>query len=104
MLLQALGATPAPPTGGGGGAAVEVCCHIGKMFVRVKKAIFNVKKPIQNLKLGACTVNKILHEHYYFLLSSDGQLRIPKDSSEGIFMVIFRYLDVLQQTVFFRAL
>lgn len=68
MLLQALGATPAtpaPPTGGG--KAVEVRCHIDRMYVRVKKAIFKVNTAIQNLKLGICAVNKILDEHYYFL-------------------------------------
>lgn len=107
MLLQALGATPAtpaPPTGGGG--AVEVRCHIDRMFVRVKKAIFKVKMAIQNLKLGVCAVNKILDEYYYFLYPLTANCGFQTLVSKVIFMFIFSNLDILQQTscVIFRVL
>lgn len=108
MLLQALGATPATlaPPPGGGGRAVEVRCHIGRIYVRVKKAIFKVKTAIQNLKLGVCTVNKILDEHYYFLYPLTANCGFQTLVSKGIFMFIFSNLDVLQQTecVIFRVL
>lgn len=103
MLLQSLGATPAtpaPPTGGGG-TAVQVRCHIDRMYVRVKKAIFKVKMAIQNLKLGICSVNKISDEYYYFLYPLTANCGFQTVVSKGIFMFIFSHLNVLQQAVSF---
>lgn len=109
MLLQALGATPAtpaPPTGEGCEGAVEVRCHIDRMFVRVKRAIFKVNTAVQNLKLGTCTVNKVTDTHYYFLYPLTANCGFQTLVSKGIFMFLFNNLDVLQQTerVIFRAL
>lgn len=100
MLLQALGATPAPPTGGVG-KPVEVRCHINKMFVRVKKSIFKAKTPCQDLKLGLCTVNKISDEHYYFVYPLNANCGFQRVVSEGFFIFTFSNLDVLERTLSF---
>lgn len=107
MLLQALGATPAtpaPPTGGDG-KAVEVRCHIDRIFVRVKKSIFKAQTPVQDLKLGVCTVNKILDKHFYFLYPLNANCGFQILVSKGVFIITFSNLAVLEQTlVIFRAL
>lgn len=107
MLLQAIGATPAtpaPPTGEGCKGAVEVRCHIDRMFVRVKREIFKVNTAIRNLKLGTCTVNKVTDKYYYFLYPLTADCGFQTLVSKSVFMFILKNVDVLQQTVTFRAL
>lgn len=91
MLLGAAGATTAPPPHGGQASGVQVQCHIGRMYVRVRKE--RVKGSIQNLKLGSCPVNKITHEHYYFLYPLKAQCGFQRRVSKCAITCVFSHLD-----------
>lgn len=67
MLFQALAATTPPLSGGGKKSPLEVRCHINRIYVRIKKAMFKTSRAFKNLKLGTCPVNKIYGPHFYFL-------------------------------------
>lgn len=67
LLQQATATTAAPPSSGGRTPSVEILCHIDRMYVRIKRALFKDRNAFRNLKLGTCAVNKSTNEHFYFL-------------------------------------
>lgn len=89
MLLQASGSTTAPPTGGGTLPRVEVRCHIGRMYVRVRKSTFKVRNVLKNLKLGNCVSNAMFGDHYYFLYPLTAKCGFETQVSKGIFLLLF---------------
>lgn len=85
MLLQASGATTAPPTGGGTVPRVEVRCHIDRMYVRVRKSTFKVRNILKTLKLGTCGPNAMVGDHYYFLYPLTAKCGFETQVSKGTF-------------------
>ncbi|XP_056136430.1 zona pellucida sperm-binding protein 3 [Lampris incognitus] len=47
--------------------SVELLCHVDRMYVRVKRALFQSKTAYKYLTLGTCPVNAATEEHYYLL-------------------------------------
>ncbi|XP_068607060.1 zona pellucida sperm-binding protein 3 [Brachionichthys hirsutus] len=62
--------TEKPTTGNG---VVEILCHIDRMYVRIRRKIFQTREAYKYLKLGSCPVNQGSKEHYYllYLLTTD---------------------------------
>lgn len=45
----------------------ESLCHLDRIYVRVRKFLFNTKTAYKRLTLGACPVNRASKYHLYFL-------------------------------------
>lgn len=104
MLLQASGATSAPPIGGGGTLPrVEVRCHIDRMYVRVRKSTFKIRNVTKNLKLGNCSPNAMVGDHYYFLYPLTAKCGFETQVSKGMFLLLFNNLDALQLICHFQS-
>ncbi|XP_029987498.1 uncharacterized protein zp3c [Sphaeramia orbicularis] len=69
-VVEILRATPSPAspsTPANSKKNIEVLCHIDRMYVRIKKELFNNRYAYRLLKLGTCPVNKDDKDYYYFL-------------------------------------
>ncbi|KAM3623998.1 uncharacterized protein V6R79_017884 [Siganus canaliculatus] len=91
MLLKAFGITFGPgspadecaPADQTRPKPVEILCHVDRLYVRIRRDVFNSRGAFKHLRVGTCPVNEGSNEFYYFLYLLTDDCGFQKELKEN---------------------